>query len=323
MADPPMEPSEVDRIGQTVLPDTIFKSLTRLDIEEQHLRVKDSEFQHVTRADMVIEKPEGVDTTNTMFDFCAPVTVLEFKSQNDSFDLEEFVVNQVRTAILFLQDKTNEKKKDYRRFLNAYVLARYPREFLDTGPDNGVVFTVDPNRPWLRWATVGYQRIVLIICRDLPIEKRFYRWLLFAPSKGKKWPAFIRRLREEGNLELLAIAEQLRPKEYRKMKINAKEIWEEARRAGALTPEVEAYLAKERAEGIANMLDNLDNRDFLQMSMSVDYMTDEQISRMVNKLSLIRLIGLINYLKPYQIERLLPHLNEKDRQLIQNLMAKQ
>ena len=146
-----------------------------------------------------------------MFDFCAPVTVLEFKSQNDSFDLEEFVVNQVRTAILFLQDKTNEKekKKDYSRFLNAYVLARYPREFLDTGPENGVVFTVDPNRPWLRWATVGYQRIVLIICRDLPIERRYYRWLLFAPSKGKKWSAFIRRLREEGNLELLAIAEQL------------------------------------------------------------------------------------------------------------------
>jgi len=66
MADPPIEPSEVAKRGQTVLPDTIFKSLTRLDIEEQHLRVKDSEFQHVTRADMVIEKPKDVDTTNTL-----------------------------------------------------------------------------------------------------------------------------------------------------------------------------------------------------------------------------------------------------------------
>jgi hypothetical protein len=135
------------------------------------------------------------------------------------------VVNQVRTAILFLQEKTKEKKKDYSRFLNAYVLARYPKDFLDNAPNNGIVFTVDPKRPWLRWATVGYQRIALIICRDLPIERRFYRWLLFAPSKGKTWSAFIEQLKKEGNLELLGIAEQLRPKEYQKLKINAKDIW--------------------------------------------------------------------------------------------------
>ena len=317
MADPPIEPLEVDKIGQTVLPDTIFKKLTRLDIEEQHLRVSDSEIQHITRTDLVIEKPEGVDTTNTMFDFFAPVTVLEFKSENDTFDNREFVINQIRTGILYIQSK----EKDYTNFLNAYVLARYPQKFLDNAPDNGIVFTVDPERLWLRWATVGCQKIALLVCRDLPIERRFYRWLLFAPSDSKKWSAFIHRLEEEGNQELLAIAEQLRPKEFRKMNISAKEIWEEARQAGALTPEVEAYLAKERAEGIANMLDNLNQRDFFQMSMSVDYMTDEQISRMVNKLSLIRLIGLINYLKPHQIERLLPHIkSEKQRQYIQGLL---
>ncbi|MEI6045896.1 MAG: hypothetical protein WCS37_16225 [Chloroflexota bacterium] len=164
-------------------------------------------------------------------------------------------------------------------------------------------------------------RIVLIICRDLPIERRFYRWLLFAPSKGTKWPAFIRRLQEEGNQELLAIAEQLRPKEYQMLKINAKEIWEEARRAGALTPEVEAYLAKERAEGIEILLSDLDNHSFDQMYLPFDAMTDEHVDRLAKGLSLIRLIGLITYLKPYQIERLLPHLkSEKQRQYIQGLL---
>jgi hypothetical protein len=170
---------------------------------------------------------------------------------------------------------------------------------------------------------VGYQRIALIICRDLPIERRFYRWLLFAPSKGKKWIAFIEQLKKEGNQELLAIAEQLRPEEYQMLKINAKEIWEEARRAGALTPEVEAELAEARARGIEILLSDLDDHDFYQMCMPFDAMTEEQVDRLAKGLSLIRLAGLINYLKPYQIERLLLHLKEDDRLLIQNLMDKQ
>jgi hypothetical protein len=305
------------------LPDTVFKSLTRIEVEEQNFRVSDSEFQHVTRADLVIEVPEGIDTSDTMFDFCAPVTVLEFKSENDHFYSEDFVVNQVRTAILFLQEKTKEKKKDYSRFLNAYVLARYPKDFLDNAPNNGIVFTVDPNRPWLRWATVGYQRIALIICRDLPIQRRFYRWLLFAPSKGKTWSAFIEQLKKEGNQELLAIAEQLRPEEYQMLKINAKEIWEEARRAGALTPEVEAELAKARARGIEILLSDLDHHDYTQMYLPFDAMTDEQVDRLAKGLSVMRVIALITYLKPHQIERLLPHIKEDDRLLIQNLMEKQ
>ena len=108
------------------------------------------------------------------------------------------------------------------------------------------------------------------------------------------------------------------------LNINAKEIWEEARQAGALTPEVEAELANARARGIENMLDNLDNRDYFQMEVSVDYMTDEQVGRLVNGLSGIRLAGLIGCLKPPQIERLLPHIkSEKQRQHIQGLLTEQ
>jgi hypothetical protein len=208
MADPPIEPSTEAKMGNTVLPDTLFKLITRREVEEKNLRVSDTEFQHVTR---------------------------------------------------------------------------------------------------------------------LPIQRRFYRWLLFAPSDGKRWTEFILKLKkEEGNEELLGIAEQLRPKEFQMLNINAKEIWDEVRREGGLTPEVEAQLARERAEGIEILLNNLDNRDYIQMTLPFDSMTDEQVSRLVNGLSGIRVAGLISYLTPTQIERLLPHIkSEKQRQLIQDLMSEQ
>jgi hypothetical protein len=279
--------------------------------------VSDTEFQHITRADLVIEVPKEVDTTGTVFDFCFPFTVLEFKSENDPFNAREFVINQVRTAILFVQSK----ETDYSQFLNTYVLARYPKDFLDNAPQNGIVFTLDNKRPWLRWARVGFQNIALIICRDLPVERRFYRWLLFAPSDGKKWAEFIRKLRVEGEEELLELAEQLRPKEFRMMKLNREELWEQARKEGALTPQVEARLAKERAEGIEILLSDLENRDYFQMKASVDPMTDEQLSRMVNSLSPIRLAGLISYLSPVQVQRAISLVkSEKQRRLLKLLL---
>ncbi|MEI6043741.1 MAG: hypothetical protein WCS37_05040 [Chloroflexota bacterium] len=108
------------------------------------------------------------------------------------------------------------------------------------------------------------------------------------------------------------------------LKINSKEIWEEARRAGALTPEVEAHLARERAAGIEILLSDLDNREYFQMTRAFDHMTDEQVNRLVDGLGGLRLAGLIGRLKPYQVERLLPHIkSEKHRLSIQNLMTEQ
>ncbi len=313
------QPIESEKI-KPILPDTLFKLLTRREVEDTKLRLADSEIQHVTRTDLVIKVPEGIDTAGTIFDFCAPTTVLEFKSENDPFGIREFTANYTRTAILFLQSK----EEDYSLFLNAYVVARYPKEFLDNAPANGILFTVDEKQPWLRRAIVGGQRIVLIVCRDLPIERRFYRWLLFAPSDGKKWKEFVRRLKTEDEEELLGLAKQLRPQEFNTVKLDAKEIWEEVRKEGALTPEVEARLARERAKGVEILLSDLENKDYYQMKFSVDDMTDEQLSYMVNTLHPFRLVGLMDYLKPYQIERIMPLIkSEKKRQSIQNLLDEQ
>jgi hypothetical protein len=112
------------------------------------------------------------------------------------------VVNQTRTCVLFLQAlnkaKAVRKKRRtktrgklarnsskvshqytqtedelnvlelYEQFLNLYVVARYPQNFLDVARVNGIIFEPDKARSWLRWAKVGFQKVALVICRDLP-----------------------------------------------------------------------------------------------------------------------------------------------------------
>lgn len=108
------------------------------------------------------------------------------------------------------------------------------------------------------------------------------------------------------------------------VRINTQELWEQARKEGALTPEVEARLAKERSEGIEILLSDLENRDYLQMKISIDDMTEDQLSRMVNSLPPIRLAGLISYLTPSQVKRALALIkSEKQRQLLQLLLEEQ
>jgi hypothetical protein len=333
----------------SVLPDTVFKILTRREIEQSKLRVGESEIQYISRSDLVLEIPPGVELANTLFEFCAPTTVIEFKSQNDQpFGVEEFVVNHTRTSVLFLQalnrakaerkrqrlksparkrassNQDNTVLEFYGQFLNLYVVARYPQDFMEIAQANAIIFKPDPDRLWLHWASASFQRVALVVCRDLPLEKRFYNWLLFAPSNSKKWEAFIRRLRLEGEKELLDYAEKLRPKEFEMIRMSAEELWEQLRQEGALTPEVEAQLARERAEAIQILLSDLDNKDYLQMSVLFDDMDEAQVSQMLNALSSLRLVGLISSLKPYQIERAVPLIKSiKQRQLIEQLLSEQ
>jgi Mg/Co/Ni transporter MgtE len=108
------------------------------------------------------------------------------------------------------------------------------------------------------------------------------------------------------------------------IKMTADELWELVRQEGALTPEVEAQLARERAEGVKIILSDLDNKDYIQMKLAFDDMNDEQVNQMVNALSLLRLAGLVAYLKPHQIERALPLIkSDKHRQLIQQLLGEE
>jgi hypothetical protein len=186
-----------------------------------------------------------------------------------------------------------------------------------------IIFTRDPNREWLWWSKVGYQKIAMVICRDLPIEKRFYKWLLFAPSNSNKWRDFVRQLRLEGETELLELAESLRPEDFNMavLKRTAAEIWEEMRRIGALTPEVEAQLERERDEAIQELLLDLDNREDFQIDSAIKYLTDEQLTGLINDLSFNRLTRIAAFLERRYLERMVTLAQEpKKKQLLQMLL---
>src|SRR5947209_7425255 len=87
------------------------------------------------------------------------------------------------------------------------------------------------------------------------------------------------------------------------VKLKAAELWEEVRREGALTPQVEAQLAKERAEAVQIILSDLENRVPFQLKSIFDDMNDEQLSQMLNQLNTSQLAGLAGYLKPVQLTR--------------------
>jgi hypothetical protein len=336
---------------KVLLPDALFKTLTREEIEDNKLQPRDTEVQFIGRTDTVFEVPKGANIDNTIFEFCSEVNVIEFKSQNDPFAEEEFIENNVRTGIIFLQHLRKLKRglkaqhdlaktqaevtqllqetsplintlKEYQRFLNVYVLSRYPKDFLEEATKNDIIFTKDPKREWLWWSKVGYQKIAMVICRDLPIEKRFYKWLLFAPSDSNRWHEFVQRLENENELELLDLARQLRPEEFdmATLKRTAAEIWEEMRRVGALTPEVEAELAEQRARGVRGLLLDLDNRADFQIRMAIPDMSDEQLIGLTRDLSLDRLAAIAAKSKPEQLKRLADAAQEpKKRQLLQTL----
>jgi hypothetical protein len=334
-----------------LLPDALFKTLTREESEDKNLRTNDSEIQFIGRTDMVIEIPLGAVIEQTLFEFFASVNVIEFKSQNDPFTVEEFIENLIRTGIIFLQHLRKLKRqaqkqreitkfaenqeveeiktkidtlKEYDRFLNIYVVARYPKDFLEEAAKNGIIFEKDPKREWLWWSRVGYQKIALVVCRDLPIEKRFYKWLLFAPSDSNSWREFIHRLKDENEHELLRLAKVLRPEDYNMAMRTADEIWEEVRRMGALTPEVEADLARQWQRAVEIVLADLEHKGYDQIESVVPHMNKEQLARLVEGLPRSRIAVLPLFLKQEDLKRLEEATQDpKKRQLLEILLEEQ
>jgi hypothetical protein len=154
--------------------------------------------------------PPNITIENTLFDFFRKSNLVEFKSEGDQLTLQEFTRNEIRTAIWFLQSG----EEDYNAILNVYVVSRLPEKFLKVAEDNNVTLSNSTERQWLWQGSIGFQNVAIVVCRKLPLEKRYYKWLLFAPVKSGKWKQFIRRLVAEKNIELLNIARQMRPEEF-------------------------------------------------------------------------------------------------------------
>ncbi len=205
-------------------PDPLFKFLTRLEAEEHGLIASETEFQYSTRADLVLSVPPGLSLEGTLFDFFRAVNVIEFKSQNDPFNLREYIRNELRTDLQLLQ--SNDENFD--NILNVIVSSREPQRFFSLAAKKGVSFKPDEAKPWLWRNQNGFQNIAIVVCRDLPIEKPYYLWLTFAPTDSLKWDAFVGEMIKQQNQPVLEVLQSLKPKEFAMVEEKYKELIIEA-----------------------------------------------------------------------------------------------
>lgn len=249
-------------------PDPFFKLLTRLEAEQLGLKAIETELQFTTRADLVLAVPPGLNLEGTMFDFFRTLNVLEFKSENDKFNVREYVRNEVRTGITLLHSEDT----DFGGILNVIVVSRRPRGFLTAAKKRRLFFRPQKGKPWLLVGQVGFQDVAIVVCRDLPLEKPYYNWLTFAPAGTDKWKEFVLKLLEEGNIELLEIIEGIRPKEFLAM-LKSTDILAELE---AIRSKQDPELDQERAEVAALILKYLANNDPKKLGYALSRLKPEQ-----------------------------------------------
>ena len=193
--------------------DPFFKKVTRAIGEFNGLQAQPTELNYTPRADLILSVPPGVSLETTLFDFFAQVNVVEFKGENDRFDYREYVRNEIRTDMSFLDGD----EADMGNYLNVFVLSRLPIAFLRFAATENVHFVNTPDRPWLYRASVGFQKVALVICRLLPLEPRYYPWLAFAPFGSLAWREYFWQIVRENNQIYLDLARDVYPQEVDKM----------------------------------------------------------------------------------------------------------
>lgn len=249
-------------------PDPAFKYLTRQIAIHYGLQTIETEFPQTLRADLVLGVPEGLNLAETLFDFFRRLNVIEFKGENDLLDEYEFAKTEIRTTLLFIQQRPIEIEN----ILNVIVSSRLPRRFFNYMREHGCRFRRVTDKPWLWHSRVGLQDVFVVVCVDLPLDQRYFDWLVFAPAGTRKWRSFLRLLIAEHNWSLLETLRRLRPKEYENMQIQIDEI------LAAYSPEEQAQyladlayalkrslprLAKRNPELLSDVFSDLDSQELL------------------------------------------------------------
>jgi hypothetical protein len=197
--------------GGQIRPDPMFKDVTRQLAREMGLELRNIELPQMLKADLIFSVPLNVDLSNTLFDFFYLHNIIEFKSQDDDREVTEFLKNEARTTLFAIENPNIP----YKHILNLVVCSRYPQEYFKSMKDEGLEFISHENTPWLYYCKVGWQNRIVVVCRSLPLEKRFFNWLLFSPADSTKWEEFVKMLARRGELELLAKVRDLRPREFK------------------------------------------------------------------------------------------------------------
>ncbi len=194
-------------------PDPTFKYVTRQIADQLGIQAVETELPQTLRADLVLVVPEGLQLENTLFSFFRSINVIEFKSQNDHFDEREFIKNEVRTGLIYLQNPNTQISQ----ILNLIVCSREPRHFFEYMREQGYNFQAEGTGDWLWHCRVGLQEVALVVCRNLPLEPKYFQWLAFAPADSQKWRNFVKIIARQGEWEIFNTLKTLRPKEVELM----------------------------------------------------------------------------------------------------------
>jgi hypothetical protein len=217
--------------------DSFFKYVMRELALSLGIELTETEYQHTTtRSDLTLTVKPEVDLVNTLLDFLREHNIIEFKSENDSFGIPEFSQNEARVDLHLNQIKA----KDFSTILNLFIISYKPVKFLAEARKRRIIFKGTRERPWLLRAQNGFQDVVLIVLRDLPIKEPYLSLLVFAPSKSEKWKLFVEScLMDEDKDKYLKWAAALRPEAYQMVQRSV------AKKTGATPNKVEKQLSTE------------------------------------------------------------------------------
>jgi hypothetical protein len=209
----PEEQIDQEGSGQ-IRADALFKELMGEMATAAGLDLLNVELPRLQLTDLIIHIPTGTpNLEDSVFELFLPYTIVEFKSENDKFNQFEFAQILSRTLLFYAKFG----KADYDEILTLFVCARYPESLIKHLEANGIKIETDPENAWLLRTVYGTLKIAFVICRLLPLEEKFFRWLIFAPTDSIKWEEFVKMIVLEDKVEIVDFFEYFRYKEFSEM----------------------------------------------------------------------------------------------------------
>jgi len=202
---------EKERESGQLRPDPAFKEYTAEQARKVGLELRNVELPQLSLTDLVLAVPDNTDLAGTMFDFFGKVNVVEFKSENDLLTLPKMGYNQARAWLMFAKGEVARLED----LMSVFVCAHLPDTVVDFLKGETKDFRRE--QEWLIRCRLGGIEVAIVVCRLLPLERRYYWWLIFAPSDTPKWKGFVTSMLEQGEREIIDQVKRLRPKEYKKV----------------------------------------------------------------------------------------------------------
>jgi len=280
---------EKEKESGQLRPDPAFKEYTAEQARKAGLELRNVELPQLSLSDLVLAVPDNTDLTGTMFDFFGKVNVVEFKSQNDLLTLPKMGYNQARAWLMFAKGEVARLED----LISVFVCAHLPDTVVDFLKGKTKDFREE--HQWLLRCQLGGIEIAIVVCRLLPLERRYYWWLIFAPTTSPEWKNFVTTMLEQGEREIIDQVKRLRPKEYKKV---ATSFLEDLK---GRSPEEQAERTKDLSEIIELELGALEE------------MNPQEVNKIV---STLKPQTLMAGLTPEKIARLSPEQRQKLLELL-------